>query len=539
MNIDPESQTISDLEEITAPFDTSASSGRSVQRHIFVLGEERTGTTSLHKYFLANGIKSSNHFPTFPREDLFSTFNAIEHRSKFLERILYSDCEAFSKYPIRLFFEQLYHAYPDAFFILTTRSSSECWIASVRRSLVHSGKVLDEAGLVRKYESLNGKIRSLFNKSDRRFLEICIDDDNLQNSLKINSFLDLASDGILPHDKVTIRHEGFELSRQHMLYRSAEEDPIVSIETHSLPFKGAISEYGWSYLINDTNNFLKVQFGDIAWSNDERRAASNMLQDRVVQLRDLGIDYRLFIVPEKSVIYSEYLPRRLAALEEANERPARLLQEDFPIVVQYLESYLRDARSFGQLYFRGDSHTNWHGAWFVYRFAITQLITEGLLSTTECISFSELIPSIAAYDGDLWTQLNESVKHEFNKFWGFTSAQFGLEISVKLDLPREKMAAKRVETPDVYHQWFSERETLVYERSDGFGPTVVIFRDSTVELCHHLLAQHFSRVVFVWHQGAVYREVLELERPDFVLHFSAERFLIRYPSVSPIDTIRR
>ena len=538
MNIDLESQ-VSKADQLTEPSDSSAPSESLVKRHIFVLGEERTGTMSLHKYFLAHGIKSANRLPTFSRQDLSADFDTLENRSRFLELILRSDCEAFSKYPIRLFFEQLYHAYPDAFFILTTRSSSERWIASMRRSVGQSAKRVDEARLVTDYERLNERIRSLFKSSDRNFIEICIDDDNILNSLRLNHFLRLSGEITLPRIKGQIRSEDLELSRQHMFYISAEEDPISSIESISAPFKGAISEYGWSYLINDTNNFLRVQFGNISWSSNERRAAANMLQNRVVQLIDMKTNYRLFVVPEKSIVYKEYLPRRLADLKEATERPASLLQEDVPTAVHYLDFYLRDARSFGQLYFRGDSHTNWYGAWFVYRFAITQLITEGLLSNNQCITFSELLPSIAAYDGDLWTQLNEPIKHEFNKFWGFTSAQFGLEISVKLELPNEKMMAKRIETPQIYREWFSERETLVYERSDGFGPTVVIFRDSTVELCHHLLAQHFSRAVFVWHHGAVYRDVIELERPDLVLHFIAERFLIRYPIVSPIDTVIR
>jgi hypothetical protein len=386
---------------------------------------------------------------------------------------------------------------------------------------------------------VNEKICALFKDSDRKFLEICIDDDNEMNTTRLSNFLGLAREITLPHIKGVVENDELELSRQHIFYNSPEEDPLSSIEALSLPFKGAISEYGWAYLINDTNNFLRLQFGDISWSDDERRAAGSMLRSRVLQLTDMGTNYRLFVVPEKSIVYKEYLPRRLRDLKEACERPALLLREDFPTIVHYLEAYLRDARSFGQLYFRGDSHTNWHGAWFVYRFAVTRLMMDGLLSNTECISFSDLLPSIAAYDGDLWTQLNEPLKREFEKFWGFTSAQFGLEISIKVDLPKEKMLALRIETPRIYHEWFSERETLVYERSDGIGPTAVIFRDSTVELCHHLLAQHFSRAIFVWHQGAVYREVIELERPDLVLHFVAERFLIRYPIASPIDTVRR
>jgi hypothetical protein len=537
MQVQSDPQRASPTHEVTSFSDTSVSSRAELKRHIFVLGEECTGMTSLHRYFLAYGVKSVNHFPSFSRPSLSINYGDFENRQKFLEIVLTSDCEAFLNYPTRQFFEPLYHAYPDAFFILTTRSSTDLWLESVKYSSSLSFiNDVDERQLVNSYETLNQTIRSFFINSDRKFLELCTDDDIKINSDTLAEFIGF-SKGLLIERDVDQSTEP-SLSFQHSFYNSPEEDPIVSIENRSSPYKGAISEYGWSYLVNDTNNFLRVQFGYLSWSNDQRRAAVKTLENRVAQLKEKHIGYRLFVVPEKSVVYRDYLPRRLADLKEVVGRPARLLQESVPAVVHYPEVYLRDARSFGQLYFRGDTHTNWTGAWFLYRFVIRQLLADRLLSNACPISFSELLPSIATYDGDLWTQLNEPVKQEFNRFWGFTNAQFGLEISIKLDLPSEKSLAQRVKTPDVYQQWFSERETIVYERPDGVGPTVVIFRDSTVELCHHLLAQHFSRSVFIWHQGAVYGDVIELERPDLVLHFVAERFITRYPTMSPIDTVR-
>ena len=77
----------------------------------------------------------------------------------------------------------------------------------------------------------------------------------------------------------------------------------------------------------------------------------------------------------------------------------------------------------------------------------------------------------------------------------------------------------------------------MYENVDKQGLRAVIFRDLTLDFCHDLIAQHFSRTVFVWHQGLIYDEVLEAEKPDVVLHIMAERFATSYPSFPAISSV--
>lgn len=61
----------------------------------------------------------------------------------------------------------------------------------------------------------------------------------------------------------------------------------------------------------------------------------------------------------------------------------------------------------------------------------------------------------------------------------------------------------------------------------------VIIRDSTAQYMIDFLAEHFSRAVFYWHQGAVFEDVIAAERPDIVLHLCSERFILSYPNVEP------
>jgi hypothetical protein len=72
------------------------------------------------------------------------------------------------------------------------------------------------------------------------------------------------------------------------------------------------------------------------------------------------------------------------------------------------------------------------------------------------------------------------------------------------------------------------RPTLVYENIDKDLP--MAFRDSTCQFMVPWIAEYFSRSFFIWDQGNVISEVIERERPDFVIQIMAERFIWNYPS---------
>jgi hypothetical protein len=51
------------------------------------------------------------------------------------------------------------------------------------------------------------------------------------------------------------------------------------------------------------------------------------------------------------------------------------------------------------------------------------------------------------------------------------------------------------------------------------------------------LAHHFSESLFYWHGGHVYQDILDLEKPDIVLHIMAERFLGMYNKFQVVSNI--
>lgn len=321
------------------------------------------------------------------------------------------------------------------------------------------------------------------------------------------------------------------LSERHRLYSSVDLSEPDAIEKAIAPSRAMLSESGWVFLVNDGNDFHRFQFGLLGWDPESRTKAAEVIRTRTGELAAAGIDYRKFIVPEKSIVYAEYLPSSLPD-SRSIRRPALMLAEDCPECVDYLGDYLIDARSLGQLYFRGDTHTNWFGAWLVYLRVIESLNAAELLQTPP-IPLRHLVAELAGWEGDLWVQVAPELLKEYEVHWGLTLPDYGFDTAVSYHLKDEMRRATRVAVPDDYKAWFKSRETIAYERSDGEGPRAVIFRDSTLDMCHDLIAQHFSRSVFIWHQGLVIEDVIERERPDIVLHIMAERFVSRYPNSPP------
>jgi hypothetical protein len=504
---------------------------------IFVLGDSRTGTLSLHNYFLRNNIRSIHYFIEESGNSLPLHLASEENEKKALDFIRTSDYQAFSDYPTRYFFKQLIAAYPNAYFILTVRESIDRWANSMTSFFKKFNKEIDIKDLRDQYETTNELIRKSFNTKSSNFLEICIDADSVENSYKLADFLGLTRNVLLSRDNATDSIDVNILSKRHRLYSHQRGSVIDEIEKMAGPSKAIFSEFGWAYLVNDSNEFLRVQFNERNWDVSDRAYAAKVIKQRKEYLLDQGAIYRKFIIPEKSVIYREYLPRAMENLNPAKLRPAHMMAEDSPDTVSYLESYLIDARSYGLLYFRGDTHTNWLGGWFVYRYIVDNLSRIGLLTHQKPFDFRDLVPSVASYNGDLSVQVDRDARAEFDRVWGFTTAEHGFEVAMRYELNSALRVAQTVEVPSEYQEWFNGRETFVYERSDKKGLKAVIFRDSTFDFCHEYLAQHFSRSVFIWHQGQVYVEVIEREQPDVVIHVMAERFIVSYNKFPAIATI--
>lgn len=508
-------------------------------RKVFVLGDSRTGTTSLHQFLRRHGFRSVHYFVQQSGVSQPMHMEAAANARRVLDYVAESGFQCFSDYPTRLFWRELAEAHPDALFILTTRRDVATWRRSMAQFFATFEMQLNLDGLEQVHVQFNEAIRRHFAQHPSQFLELVIDDDGVENGARLCAFLGISPPTALTRENTSEGASIDRLSSRANLFGSPAHpsEPVAQVLGQARRAihqgKAMLGEFGWLYLVNDTNDFLSWQFGLAAWSEEQAEAARQVLLTRIALLKASGAQYRKFIVPEKSVVYREYLPLRFAGLQQSESRPAQLLARDLPEHVCHLDVFLKDARSWGQLYFRGDTHPNWLGAFLMYRHIQERLALARLVPGPP-LSLSALRTEVAQYDGDLFTQLEPYQREVLDQHWGWMSGTAAFELTLRLTLPAEQMKAKRISGPTPYLGRPTIRETLVYEQPNSNLPRAVIFRDSTMDFAHALLAQHFSRSVFVWFEGAVVAEVLEAERPDLVLHVMAERFVSSYPGAAPI-----
>lgn len=291
---------------------------------------------------------------------------------------------------------------------------------------------------------------------------------------------------------------------------------------------------GWVYLINDSNDFLDYQFGVRAWTADETTRVDELFHERQHYVDRFGVPYLMVITPEKSATYKEYLPVELAKLREAPSRPALYLAAQFGAMVTYPLDHLQAMKRHGLLYYRGDTHVNWLGGFHLYRHAIDAMRDRGF-DLGSGIPLSHMYVELAAWQGDVLVQVPEALKAQFESDADLWRPMVMEESLVQYTLHSDRRRAHRLPEPDVFRIGRPERETIVTEQADRRLPRAVIFRDSTATLMVDLLAEHFSRAVFVWSADDFIGDLIEIEKPDVILHFKAERFISTYPTTPAIS----
>tara|TARA_Y100000994_G_scaffold244621_1_gene244787 strand:+ start:8719 stop:10230 length:1512 start_codon:yes stop_codon:yes gene_type:complete len=498
-----------------------------VRPKVFVLGDSRTGTSSLNAFLNAIGIPSKHYYV----KEASQCSPDHEHRQGNLDNLLSyiknSGYSGFTDYPTRLYYQELHNAFPDAYFILSVRSSTQKWLRSMKAYFPKFGINFDEEAVTRNYEEINKKIIDFF-KDNNRFLVVDIDEDDKVNSLKIKHFLGVISDITIGRENTSDDVDIQNVSRRKTLFKSDDEDWIRYVEDSCKPSKTLLSEKGWLYLINDTNDFYSWCYGRKKWTENERKAVVNIFKERVQKLEATGRKYIKIITPEKNIVYPEYLPHIFDNKRLIEDRPATLCAKASPNV-HYLDKYLISLKGFARSYFKGDSHINWHGAYFIYRYMIAELSKMGF-NLGPAIELSDLEVSLANYKGDLYNQALDAQLTDIHGVWGpfNLSDSLGYEINLQ-----PKAQFSRINSPSDYVERFGQTRDVITTTLDKKLPTAIVFRDSTCDFLVPFISNHFSKVTYIWHKGDVYEDVIERENPDVVINMMAERFLSNYHQRNP------
>jgi len=253
-----------------------------------------------------------------------------------------------------------------------------------------------------------------------------------------------------------------------------------------------------------------------------------VLEGRRDWLAERGIPFVVVFVPNKHLVYSEFLPERFAVVDEsaAEVEPHRQLvahlEAHSDLVVVDLLPRLLEAKKRQRVFHKTDTHWNDVGAYLAYR-SVLEAVVQVLPRYSEALQ--PVAVEASRFDGrgiGLTTMLGLSAYH-------------GEEI-LKLSVaqPRsEVLWPKQAQ----YARFEREQRPLAHGVRAASGPRAVIFRDSFANALIPYLSENFSRVLYVWARDLVPR-IVEREEPDVVIQQIAGRLLDREPvSVERMEAV--
>jgi Sulfotransferase domain len=512
-----------------------------VKKKIFVLGDSRTGTTTLHKFIKAAGLKSVHYF--FKESGVTEPAH-VDYEGNWKRLKTYIDTsgyDCFTDYPTRTFYKDLIREYPDAYFILSVRKDIETWRRSMKGFFEKFNLSLDLDNLTNAHITINDECEQLCADLGVKFCNISIDDDAAVNGKILSEFLELDQVRSLGWENRTDAYDNSMWSTRITLYNTTATDFLTYVKLITSPSEAMLSEYGWFFLINDNSEFMDYCFGDLAWAQDKVDRARSTLRERHVALDQQNISYLKFAIPEKPIVYSEFLPKIFADKPLSLARPAVQIVDPELDFYSYPEELLRDAKSYGTLYFRGDSRINWLGSYIVYHHIIEKmnahLVTTKRGKQIPPILLNELQPILASFGGDLYSKMDAEARSICQGALKSFYLGKNIEHLVRYKLFDETRNSKSIPVEDDYITHLGDHETLRFKAEGNTLPKAVIFHDSSSDFTIDLLAELFSESLFIRHKGNVYDDVIEREKPDIVLHLMAERFMSNYSSSPAFSTL--
>jgi alginate O-acetyltransferase complex protein AlgJ len=270
---------------------------------------------------------------------------------------------------------------------------------------------------------------------------------------------------------------------------------------------------GWLFFVGDRILDYCCRATD-PFSEEELSEWRKEMEERRDWLAGRGIPFLLVIAPNKHTVYSDYLPD-WATRGDRKSRLEQLLEYmrvHSDIEILDLRKPLLDARKQGRIYHMTDSHWNDLGAYVAYREMVIKL--------------SQCFPSVKPLG------ISDFEMQCVTTPGGDLAALLGQHHTIREDrvvlVPRKPRLSHRVDAGELMtiKPWPKGGEPVVMECPEGEIPRAVMFRDSYSVALLPFLSEHFGRIAYIW-QHDFNKEVIEIEKPDVVIHEIVERLLTR------------
>lgn len=262
-------------------------------------------------------------------------------------------------------------------------------------------------------------------------------------------------------------------------------------------------EDGWLFYNSKAKNdadTLADYMGTNHYTLEELEAIKEQVIDKQQYLQAQGIDFYVFIAPNKSNIYSSYMPKHYTKFNPTTRTDELVsylrAHTDIPIIYPK-EELLKASQSMG-IYYKLDSHWNGLGAYIGY-----DILMKAIDPTYESIPIEKLTVVQNDIDtGDLAGMINMNGLLQDD---AYTITDYKPEV-----------------TPQLTQE---EGSTLYrYTSNSTNDEKLLMFRDSFASAWVPYFNKAFTESIFIWsHQFD--RALIEQEKPDVVVLEMVERYV--------------
>ena len=256
----------------------------------------------------------------------------------------------------------------------------------------------------------------------------------------------------------------------------------------------------WLFLTNDSNSSLDYITGSMVLDSQIINVWYDVLCRRSQFSHSIGCRYLSIIVPEKESIYDEYLPDQYSV---SDKRPLiELLNKCSDESTLNLCNEFSECSTDEFLYYKGDTHWNYYGAYLAY-----SLLMKNLEMESSIVPFDYYLKKKIYLTGDLITKIVGTNLELADHIYDFS--------------PTEKVLFKNTESTTGRREEFYNSQAFVNKR-------IMLWHTSSIDWMKPFLLKTFSNICFIWEKNIDWIEVCRYG-PELLIFQSNERFLCSYP----------
>lgn len=264
------------------------------------------------------------------------------------------------------------------------------------------------------------------------------------------------------------------------------------------------------FLAGDSNGGLRQHYGFLRYNPTQEQHVRTMLEGRKAFLSKENIKMINLITPDKQTVYYDRLP---LAIQADPQRPsARFMKISAEIGIKTcfpLQTLIQQKEAGHEVYDKGDSHWNAHGAFYAYKALIHQINLE-CAEQLEAIELKDVSFFSVKATGDLGEKTSPS-----RSFDG-TRMTLNQPMSELIFDSSKNTTLYNTGTVKIYTNQSKQKKLIMFGNS--FNVAILPF-----------LAESFGTVIFL-HSANFDFNLIKAEQPDIVIYQSVERFLYNAPN---------